>query len=138
MALLYVYGLITAWCVAMLWYFMERVTTANLLIPLLLWSSAVAIGPWAYIGSKEDGLGSSLTIFFAQVGYVTAGLMILLGHFAFGDVMEAFIVVMSVGLMMSLIFVGESSRGASVSDRDLVIPPGVEARPFTSEPYPGE
>jgi hypothetical protein len=138
LALLYVYGLITAWCVAVLWYSMERVTIANLLIPTFLWSFGVAIGPWAYIASKEDGLGSSFTIFFAQVGYLTTGLMILLGHPSFSDVMGAFIVVMSIGLIISLIFVGETSRRANVPDSEFVIPPSFDASTLTSELHPGE
>jgi hypothetical protein len=138
LALLYVYGLITAWCVAVLWYSMERVTIANLLIPTFLWSFGVALGPWAYLASKEDRLGSSFTIFFAQVGYLTTGLMILLGHPSFYDVMGAFIVVMSVGLIMSLIFVEETSRRASVPDSDFVKSPSFEAGTLASEVYPGE
>jgi hypothetical protein len=138
LALLYVYGLITAWCVAVLWYSMERVTIANLLIPTFLWFFGVAIGPWAYIASKEDRLGSSFTIFFSQVGYLTTGLMILLGHPSFHEVMEAFILIMSVGLIMSLNFVGETSRIASVSDIEFVNPPSFEADTVTSELYPGE
>ena len=138
LALLYVYGLITVWCVAVLWYSMERVTIANLLIPTFLWSFGVAIGPWAYKASNEDRLGSSFTIFFSQVGYLTTGLMVLLGHPSFYEVMGAFIVVMSVGLIISLIFAAETSRRASVSDSDFVEPPSFEAGTLTSELFPGE
>jgi hypothetical protein len=115
LALLYVYALVTAWCGAVLWYSMERVTTANLLIPILLWSYGVATGPWAFMASKEDNIGSAFTVFFSRVGYIIMGLMILFGYPSFYDVMKMFIAVMLVGLFASLIFVGISSRQSRVS-----------------------
>ena len=138
LALLYVYLLITAWCVAILWYAMARIPAASPIVPALaspsvptlMWAYAVAIAPWAYIASKEDRLDSSVTFFFCQLGCLAMELLIFLGYRSLYELTAAFAGVMALGLIASLVSMGAASRES--------VPRHFEAEIYLPGASPGE
>jgi hypothetical protein len=111
--LIYLYGVITLWCGAVLWYSMMRVTTATMLIPMILWSYTVATAPWSYMASQENNLTSSVPVFVLEVGYIIMGLMILFGQPTFFDVMGVFVAVMAIAVVLTWAYVGVALRKQS-------------------------
>ena len=78
----YTFGLITMWCVWVLWLFVDSATKSSL-IPLLIWSYGVAVGPWMWLAQKDqEGGGNDFSImstFFAEVSYIIAMIMYFIG-----------------------------------------------------------
>jgi len=130
LALLYVYLLISAWYVTILWCVMARLTATTPIIPTMMWSYAVAIAPWAYIASKEGRLDSSVTFFFSQLGCLAMGLMVVVGHRSLYEAAAAFAGVMALGLIASLVSMGAASRESA--------PRHFEAEIYLPEASPGE
>lgn len=92
----------SAWCLGIFVFFMSRADSDNH-IPLLLWSYGAALGPWMYMAQKEQQAGSpggeTITIFFAQVAYITIALMLLFtrsGLFSMGVIFAG---IMLIGLL---------------------------------------
>jgi len=105
-ALIYLYALITFWCGIVLQSSMARVSTEAMLIPMVLWSYAVATAPWTYMAQRENNIGSSTPIFFMELGYIVAGSMIVFGRSAFGDAMVVFAGIMVVAVIAQWAVVG--------------------------------
>jgi len=85
---LYTALVMTTWCVASLWLFGMSATSKNI-VPLLIWSYGVAVGPWADMARKDqagqDGNIFSVTsVFFAEFGYFVAMVMFLTRASTFG------------------------------------------------------
>lgn len=80
---LYTAGLIAVWGIGVLYFFASR-ATADSVIPLLIWSYGVAIGPWSFLASKDLQAGgnecSAMATFFLQVGYVVAIVLVLVSR----------------------------------------------------------
>jgi len=88
---LYTALVMTAWCVASLWVFGTSATLKNV-VPLLIWSYGVAVGPWANMARKDqagqDGnMLSMISVFFAEFGYLVAMVMFLTRASTFGIIM---------------------------------------------------
>ena len=106
LATLYLVALITIRCGGVLLFFMFRSTTGTL-IPVLIWSYGVALGPWEYMASKEvqggGGEAAAAITFFAQIGYVLMIVMVLLLEVRVIDVLSAFVSVMFLSLIFQLV-----------------------------------
>ena len=100
---LYLAAVMTAWSVGILVVFMSRASESSW-IPVLIWSYGAAMGPWAYMASKEQQAGggetSGTAVMFAQVAYVVMVVSGLVGNLSviaaakvFGGVMVAYVVV---------------------------------------------
>jgi len=95
----YTFSVITIWCTAVMWFFLQR-ATEGALVPLLLWSYGVAIGPLSYMASKEsDNEGSVFTVFFAALAYIAAGLWVLFGDPTVLHVVVLMACIMGVGMI---------------------------------------
>jgi hypothetical protein len=111
LALIYLYGLITVWCAAVLWYSLAGLTSEAAFIPTLVWSYGVATAPWSYRAWHEpENAYTRLTLLFMGIGYVVMVLMVLLGRPTFYGVIEAFVGVMAVAAVVSLAFWGTALR----------------------------
>ena len=103
---LYTVGVITVWCVAVLFFFTKKADSSSI-IPMLIWSYGVATGPWAWMAQKEqqggDGFASIVATFFSQVGYIVMIVMVLFFRVTLMDVFIAFGVVMLVSLVLQFI-----------------------------------
>ena len=55
---LYNVVLISAWCVFILWFFLNRADESSY-IPLVIWAYGAAIGPLSYMASKENEMARS-------------------------------------------------------------------------------
>lgn len=76
-AIIWTFAVIALSCV---WSFEAAAVRANdALIPHVLWGYAVALAPWMYMASKEDraGSGTSVPIFFAQLGTISMAIATL-------------------------------------------------------------
>lgn len=74
---LYAVIVITIWCCSILFIF-SYVVTINNLIPRLIWSYGVAIGPLSYMASKErDNIASYIATFFASLSYITIIILVI-------------------------------------------------------------
>lgn len=99
---LYSVAVITAWCIAVL-YFFVRQANSDSIIPILLWSYGVATTPMGLLTQKEmqggGGVGSMIATFFAQVAYVIVILAVLFLSVSLLDVIILFGAIMFVGLI---------------------------------------
>lgn len=97
---LYTFTVITIWCIVVMRYFMIDATEKSY-IPLMIWSYGVAIGPLAYMASKDSAnAASGLTTFFTSVAYISAGLWAIFGQPTMLDVTILFGCVMVPGLLL--------------------------------------
>ena len=83
LSVLYTFALMTIWCLWIMWLFISS-TTDNSLIPLLIWSSGVALAPWMWLAQKDQQVGggneySMFTLFFAQISYILGMILFFLG-----------------------------------------------------------
>lgn len=106
LSLFYTFGLITIWCVGILYNFTKMATPASI-IPLLIWSYGVALGPWMFLAAKEqqsgDGEGSIFPVFFAEISYIVSILMILFLEITLRDVLIVFAIIMGVAMVIQLV-----------------------------------
>jgi hypothetical protein len=97
----YTAAIIILWCIGVLVFFVERATEGTL-IPLLIWSYGVALGPWQYMAQKENqsgsGEGSLMTTLFAQIGYVLVLILASLTSITFVGAVVVFAIIMLVGV----------------------------------------
>jgi hypothetical protein len=81
-SVVYTFGLMTIWCIWIMWLFASSAND-RALIPLLIWSYGVALAPWMWLAQKDQQGGgneySLFTIFFAQVSYIFTMVMFFLG-----------------------------------------------------------
>jgi len=81
-SLLYTLLLITFWSTWILNMFIVEATPSSL-IPLLIWSYGVALAPWSWLASKDQGEGgnefSVMTTFSTQLAYIIAIIAIIAG-----------------------------------------------------------
>jgi hypothetical protein len=103
---LYVIAVITLWCCGILYLFAKGVTTTSL-IPRLIWSYGVAVGPWAYMASKEqqsgEALGPTIAAFLAALAYVVIMIIVLFSRITLLQALEVFVGFMLVGLVFQTI-----------------------------------
>ncbi len=116
----YSMGLVTLWCVGVL-YFFFRMADNRSVIPILLWSYGVATEPWAWLAMKDQQAGgneySLFSTFLAQVAYLLAIIMIALARAALRPVVITFSAIMGVGMIFQLVvaFSGDNAIRAEYS-----------------------
>ncbi len=103
---IYTIGVMTVWCLGVLFFFGKGLTDANF-IPTLIWSYGVAIGPWSYMASKEAQGGSGefyslLLTFFAEIGYVAIILFVLFSSITAWQAVKIFLSFMVIAFMIQL------------------------------------
>jgi hypothetical protein len=103
---LYVIAVITVWCCGILYLFAKGATSSSLL-PRLIWSYGVAIGPWAYMASKEqqsgEGFGPLLAVFLAELAYVVVIFMVIFSPVTLLQALKVFAGFMSIGLVIQIV-----------------------------------
>lgn len=113
LSLLYIGAIIVIWCSVVLFLFGRQLSPKNL-VPVMIWSHGVAVGPWAYLASHEDNPHSMLSTFFADLGYVVVLLMVFFGSPSFLDlvlVLAGFMLVAQVtNLVLAVILIREEER----------------------------
>lgn len=112
----YTYGVITAWCLFVFYFFISR-ASHDAFWPLLIWSYGVALGPWMYMTQKEQQGGSGdaslMTTFFAQVAYVVIALVVIFGEASLEELAVVFGGVMLVGMLVQTSIAFALLRGSS-------------------------
>lgn len=110
---LYTVAIITAWCIAVL-YFFVRQANSDSIIPILLWSYGVATGPMGWLTQKEvqggGGVSATIATFFAQVAYVIVILAVLFFSVSLVDVIILFGAIMVVGLVFQFRIASQLER----------------------------
>lgn len=112
---LYVSAIVGTWGAAVLIAFLTRATSASV-IPLLIWSYGVATGPWAFLASKDQQASgneySAMSLFFLQLGYVVAGVVVLTGA-SFGAAALCILGAMSVNWILQMVVMGIQMQGTT-------------------------
>jgi len=103
---IYILGVITIWCCAILFLFVKDATTSSL-IPRLVWSYGVAITPWAYMASQDQGpdlqgFASIMATFFAELAYIVIILLLLFSPITFLGAIKVFGGFMAVWLILQV------------------------------------
>jgi len=117
LSVLYTVALITVWCIWVMWLFVSSATESSL-IPLLVWSYGVALGPWMWLAQKDQQGGgnefSTLTTFFAQAAYILGMIMFFFGA-TLGTIAILFGIIMIAGAILQMIiaFGGEMKKSFS-------------------------
>jgi len=117
LSVLYTVALITIWCIWVMWLFVSSATESSL-IPLLVWSYGVALGPWMWLAQKDQQGGgnefSTLTTFFAQAAYILGMIMFFFGA-TLGAIAILFGIIMLAGAILQMIiaFGGEMKKSFS-------------------------
>ena len=110
---LYTVAVLTAWCIAVL-YFFARQADSGSIIPILLWSYGVATGPIGWLAQKEaqggGGEGAMISTFFAQVAYVIVIFAVLFLSVSLADVIILFGAIMVVGLVFQFRIASQLER----------------------------
>jgi hypothetical protein len=117
LSVLYTVALITIWCIWVMWLFVSSASESSL-VPLLVWSYGVALGPWMWLAQKDQQGGgnefSTLTTFFAQAAYILGMIMFFFGA-TLGAIAILFGIIMFAGaiLQMVIAFGGEMKKSFS-------------------------
>lgn len=102
---LYILALVTVWCCAMLFLFVQDATPSSL-IPRLIWSYGVATTPWAYLASKEQApqgkAASTFVTFLAELAYLVIMVLVIVTHVTLLGAIKVFGGFMLVGLVLQI------------------------------------
>lgn len=108
LSIAYIMVLMSVWCCGVL-YFCMRNSLDSPLIPRLLWSYVMALGPWVFMASQENrddspdgGLVSILPTFFLELAYVTIMIVILCSSISLIGALQLFACFMSVALLLQV------------------------------------
>jgi hypothetical protein len=105
--ILYTMILITIWCLYIMAMFVNMASDKSI-VPALIWSYGVALGPWMYLAQKDQlgGGGSSfsaITTLLAQIAYITTIIMFFFGASA-GSISKTFGAIMLIAGMCQIVF----------------------------------
>lgn len=109
---LYSNTVLSAWCMAIIYYFAKQ-ADGNSIIPVLLWSYGVAIGPVLWISQKDIQSGerfAMISTFFAQVACFLVILINLFTRLPLRGIIIPFVTVMSVGLIIQFRIASEEIK----------------------------
>lgn len=109
----YTVGILTAWCIAVLIYYINRADSDSL-VPILIWSYGVATGPIMWLAQKEQNEYAMITTFFVELAYVMTILAILFVGVSLPTVMVLFGAIMTVGLIVqfSVAYLAQKSQAS--------------------------
>jgi hypothetical protein len=102
--LAYTMGLITFWCVGVL-YFFASMATSQSIIPMLVWSYGIALSPWIFLAQKDEQAKndfSTFSTFLAEIAYIIAILMVLFIRTTILNILIMFGVIMGIGALLQL------------------------------------
>lgn len=102
LGILYSTAVLSAWCIAILYYFTKDANSDSF-IPTLLWSYGVAIGPVLWISQKDIQSGEKhamISTFFAQAACFLVILTSLFIKVSLSGIIIPFAIVMSAGLIV--------------------------------------
>jgi len=121
LSVLYTVVLITIWCIWVMWLFVSSANESSL-IPLLVWSYGVALGPWMWLAQKDQQGGgnefSTLTTFFAQAAYIL-GMIIFFFGATLGAIAILFGIIMLAGAILQMIIAFGSEMKKSFSKKEV-------------------
>ncbi len=112
---LYTILVLTIWCILVLYFFVKQANT-NSIIPVLLWSYGVAVGPIAWMAQKEMQGGneySMIATFFIQVAYLVSIIAILFFRVTLIDVIVLFSLIMLIGLIIQFKIASQAEKEES-------------------------
>jgi len=115
LSVFYTYGVLTAWCLVVMTYFLKQADNDSV-IPLLIWSYGVATGPIGWMAQKERNEYSMISTFFIQVAYLISIVAILLVGVSMTDLMAIFGTVTSVGLVLQFTLVHMTQKASGYYD----------------------
>lgn len=121
LAVFYTVSLITIWCIWIMWLFVRSANESSL-IPLLIWSYGVALAPWMWLAQKDQQAGgnefSIFTTFFAQISYILAMIMFVLGA-ALGTIAIMFGSLMLIVAILQIAIVSGTEVKKSSNEKEV-------------------
>jgi hypothetical protein len=102
---IWTYVVMSGWGIFSFNYFVN-ISDADSYIPYLIWAYGVAIGPWAYMASKEANGYSTISVFFLQVAAITTMLILAFTNMSGSAIVLTFLGIMTVGYVINLIMGG--------------------------------
>lgn len=111
---LYTVGILTAWCILVLVYYTKQ-ANADSIIPVVIWSYGIAIGPIVWLAQKDLQSGNEyamVTTFFIEIAYILTILGILFVGVSLLDVIILFGIIMLIGMVVqfSMAYLVEQSN----------------------------
>jgi hypothetical protein len=100
--LIWTYVVMSGWGIFSFNYFVNR-SDASSYIPYLIWAYGVAIGPWAYMASKEANGFSAVSVFFLQIASITTMSILAFSSMGGATIVLTFLGIMAVGYVLNLI-----------------------------------
>ncbi len=109
----YIAAIFTVWCMGILLVFVSMADNRSL-IPMLIWSYGVALGPWQFLASKDaqagTGGGSAQTTFFGQAAFVVSVVAGLITRASFVTMAVVFGGIMLVNVALQMILMAAMSK----------------------------
>jgi len=99
---IYTLGVLSAWCILVLLYYIDTATSDSI-IPVLIWSYSVALAPIMWLAQKDLQSGNEnamISTFFIEIAYIFSILGILFIGVSLIDVIVIFAVIISIGMIM--------------------------------------
>lgn len=119
---LYTSALVTAWSIGILFLFLSM-ADGRTLIPLLIWSYGVALGPWQYLAGEEaragTGDGAAQTTFFGQLAFVIAAAVTLTTDASIVTLAAVFGGVMLVNVGIQMLILGLTAGEVIEASREI-------------------
>lgn len=109
LSMLYTGAIIVIWCSVVLFLFRRQLSPKNL-VPVMILSYGVAVGPWAYLASHEDNPASVISTLAAELGYAVVLLMVFFGSPGFWDLVLVLAGFMLVAQVINCVMVAILSR----------------------------
>lgn len=118
LGLVFVMSILSAWCLAVLWFFLQHVNQESR-VPGLLWSFGVATGPIVWmagidklrVGALLENYYATISAFFFQIAYLSTIGAVLLYRTSFIDVLVLFISIIILGIVLELALALKIYRG---------------------------
>jgi len=110
---LYKAAVITAWCLGVFYVFATMAHNKSVL-PMMIWSYAVASSPIIWLGQKDQECGgneySAYFVFFVMLAYITVAVMALFGQPTLPETITTFAMIMGAGTVFISAFYLSTER----------------------------
>ena len=103
--LFWTYIVMSGWGLFSFNYFVNR-SDPDSYIPYLIWAYGIAIGPWAFMASKEADNFSNFSVFFLQVAAATSIVTLGFTHMSSEAIILTFAGIMFVGYILNVLMGG--------------------------------
>ena len=121
---LYTNGVLTAWCISVLYFFAISATNSNY-IPILIWAFTVATTPLNYMARKELQSGNEsyalVSAMFAQIAFLITAASLLLFNVSVLDLVIIFATVMLINVFIQFQIATDQTRSEAEQQEGAIL-----------------